>query len=120
MAYDPNAVNAELQDRLVGLRLILEGHEDDARLNVESTTIDDVQVQIARFSALIAAVEGVYNANLVLLEAGWPELLPLEVEDTVIADLEAQIASLIAARGTYSSNKARSMALKSDAPVPKS
>lgn len=119
MAYDPASTNAELQARLAVLRIILEGHQDDQRLNVESTTIDDVQVQIARYSALIAAIEDVIERNSVLIEAGWPDLLPLEVESAVIADLDAQLQSLTAARATYVLKTAARLSLEGDRPVPK-
>lgn len=119
MAYDPKATNVELEAKLTELRLVREGNEDFSTVDVQSTTLDDVTDEMRKYDALIAAVEAVVQANDSLLAQGWPELPAREVPPEVLDDLDAQIASMQAARAKYRSNAATKIVMTTGEPVDK-
>ena len=99
---------------------VVEGHKDYQRLNLEGESPTAVAEAAHESHVLLEAMDNAIAALEALNAAGYPALEPFEVTPEVLADLQANAATINAALAQYTaSEQATSLNLAVGAAEPK-
>lgn len=109
----------EIDAQLAILGPELEGLQDYARLNIQSQTREDVNVDIGRYTRRITKLNDARASLVLLVDDGHPGIPVQEVKAAVLRDLQAQENSIRLALARFASNEASSVTLTAGEPISK-
>lgn len=109
----------ELQIGLTDLAPTHEGLRDFSRLNLRPETQADVQASIQVYDRRTGLMNAALDALTRLVADGYPALAISEVGPAVLADLEANKATIDAALGQFTATVPHTLGLTAGVPEPK-
>ena len=112
MATAVDAAIAEVDERLAVFAPQHEGLRDFGRLNLEALTQAAVTRAIADYDRRVALLTAARAALVAVRDDGHPDLPRREIDPVALADLQANLDTVAAARGIFASNVATAVALE--------
>jgi hypothetical protein len=111
MATAVDQAIAEITERLAAMAAPHEGLRDFNRLNLLEDTHREIAAAITRYDRRKQALEVAKAALEVLVNDGHPELPVQEISPEAVADLQANLDTIAAARARFASNVATAITL---------
>jgi len=118
----PSAVAAaspEISAALEAMAAPHEGLRDFARLNIQPGTVAAVRLSIEQYDRRARLLTAAKTAIDALLSDGYPDLSARDIDAAVLADLQANAASIDTALALFGPITARSLRLAASPPVAK-